>query len=385
MSRQPPSGPRPWLLLAVLGAGFTAGMIPAGLVPANVLNIERAYGLSHSESGRLISLCMMIGGGSGGLISGWVCGHIGAIRTMLIALVLAALGLGMVGIVPVYAGTAAGLAVFYFSAGFLGSANALAARMYPRPQRGVTLLHGVNAAGKFFGPLLASLFLYGAWRMGFAAAALLPLLLLIPAFVSQNYADPDIGRRSSRSTRPAASVWISLLGFAAIAGGEMAVALWLPAYGQRVLEFSASAGNALLAVFLVGLSAGRLAASAMSHSISPRRTIAVCGLLLLAVGPALVARSFVGAALAVFALGLAFSAIWPSYFAVLSVVHREHLGLLSGTAVFANQVGFAVCAYISGLLADVDLRWPIIFGVAIMALFVSVFFLTLGRRSDTFH
>lgn len=79
-------------------------------------------------------------------------------------------------------------------------------------------------------------------------------------------------------------------------------------------------------------------------------------------------------ALFYFLFGLAFSATWPSYFAHLSHIFSDHLGLMSGAAVFATQIGFAACSWASGRLADINLCYPIFFGAAVMAIFALLFF-----------
>lgn len=133
------------LVTSVLGAGFTAGLIPAGILPANVLNIEQAYHLSHDQMGRIIGLCMLCGGGIGGIVGGWLCGKIGAIRNMLLSFVMTAAALGCIGLIPSLFAAVGGLLAFFFSMGFMASSNVLATVMLPDRQRGVGLLHALNA------------------------------------------------------------------------------------------------------------------------------------------------------------------------------------------------------------------------------------------------
>lgn len=382
-SRTPHHGNIP-LITAVLGVGFTAGLIPAGLLPANVLNIERAYSLSHSEVGRIVGLCMVFGGASGGLLSGFLCSRIGAIRVILAALALAAGSLGSVGTINSLYATIGGLAGYFFSAGLLGSSNVLATQMLADRQRGLSLLHAMNGVGKLTGPAIASIFLYGAWRNGFIAAAMVPLMLVVPAFLAyRNGGVNTIGRKESGGGHAGLYFWIALAGFGLIGGSEIAVSLWTPAYAQKVRGLSAVQGNMLLAVCTVGFVAGRFLCSAFSKRLTPRQMIGICGYLLVSIIPALSVSSYPLMLVFFGLLGMAFSTMWPSYFAHLSQVFPEHLGLMGGTAVFATQTGFALCSLITGRLAEFNLAYAIFFGACTMGLFTLLFFVTpVGRSGE---
>lgn len=376
-----PRGTAP-LIITVLGGGFISGIIPAGLLPANVLNIEQDYGLSHAQMGRIVGLCMILAGGSGGLIGGWLCGKIGALRNVMLALVLGAASLGTIGLAHSLAATVSGLAGYFFAMGFMGSANALAAHMLSDRHRGISLLHASNAAGKLAGPMLALLFLYGAWRMSFLAAAVLPVVLVAPALLAHGNGDRSIGRKPRDASRAGAAFWLAITGFALIAGSEIAVALWIPAFGQKVRGFSPPQANALLSLFLLGMVSGRLGAGALSKKIPPKLSIGLCGSMTVMAAAVVGFTSYLLVAVSIMLLGLAFSAVWPSYFAHLSRAYPAHLGLMSGAAVLSTQIGFAACSYASGRLADLQLAYPIIFGAAVMAAFVVAFFVSpIGRTA----
>lgn len=362
------------LIISVLGAGFTTGLIPSGLLPANVLNIEREYGLSHAEMGRFIGICMVVGGGLGGLIGGWLCGRIGAIRTLLVALVMVSAALGTVGLANSLYLTALGLGGYFFAGGFMGAQNPLATHMLQDRQRGVTLLHGVNATGKLAGPILASLFLLGAWKHSFLAAAALPAVLIFVLLTAHRNNDTSIGRKRDGDGHPGAFFWLAIAGFAFIAGSEIAVALWIPAYAQKVRGFSAAQGNILLSFFLLGLISGRFAASGLSSVINSRQTIGLCAVMLVFVLPAVNAKTYFASAAFFLLFGIGFSAVWPSYFAHLSRVFPAHLGLMGGAAFLSTQVGFAMCSFVSGRLAEIHLTYPMWFAAFLLAGFVLVFF-----------
>jgi fucose permease len=375
------------LVSVVLGVGFISGLIPAGLLPANVLNIEQAYGLSHGEVGRIIGLTMVLGGAIGGLIAGWICSRVGAVRTVLISLVLAAASLGITGLIHSLAATVVGLTGYFFSMGFLSSSNALAAGMLPDSQRGVTLLHAMNGVGKLTGPVLASIFLYGAWRSGFVSSAAVPLFLAIPAWlVYRSGKANSIGRTREGASHAGIYFWSTLLGFGLISGAEISAALWTPAYAQKSLGFSAAQGNMLLVIMTLGFVSGRFIASALSTRLSPRQMIGVCGVLIVSVVPFLLLRSYFPLAIATFFFGMSFCVMWPSYFSHLSSVFPDHVGLMSGVAVLPSQVGFAAGSWISGRLAEIQLSYAILFGAVIMGAFVLLFFLLpVSRISSTDH
>ena len=381
MSRKIASRGSAPLILSVLGAGFTSGIIPAGLLPANVLNIEHAYGLSHSQTGRMIGLSMILGGCTGGLASGLVCSRIGALRTLLLSLIMVAASLTSIGLIHDYRATLIGLVGYFFAHGFMGSSNALSAHMLPDRQRGVTLLHGFNALGKLAGPLLASLFLYAAWRKGFLAIAVLALVLAVPAVLALlDGGSISVGRKQPEDRHPGMAFWITVLGFAFIAGSEIAVALWIPAYGQKVRGFTAAQSNLLLSIFLVGLIVGRFGFSALSKRLTTSRIIGICGASVVFAIPAVGFSLYPLAAASFLLFGLAFSAMWPTYFAHLAHIFPKHLGMMSGAAVFTTQIGFAACSYTSGRLAEVNLAYPILFGAAVMGVFTVIFFAVCHNR-----
>lgn len=370
------------LIITVLGSGFVAGIIPAGVLPANVLNIEHAYNLSHAQVGRIVGLCMIFGGATGGLLGGWICGKIGALRNVLLALVMSAIALGCIGLIPHVAATVGGLAAYFFAMGFMGSSNTLATHMLPDRQRGIALLHATNASGKLAGPLLASLFIAGAWRYSFLASAILPAILIIPTLLTHSNGYTDVGQRAKHTKRPGTGFWIAISAFAFIAGSEIAVAMWLPAYAYEMKGFSEERSKQLLSIFLTGMITGRVVSSALSKMVSSRMVIAACGIFLIALVPALQSSAYFTLAFWLFFLGVGFSAIWPSYFAHISRIYPEHIGMMGGGAVFATQMGFAACSAVSGRLADIDLACPLIFGASLMALFVVAFFASpIGRRA----
>lgn len=371
------------LVVSVLGAGFTSGIIPAGLLPANVLNFENAYHLSHDQMGRMVGLCMIFGGGIGGLIGGWLCGKIGAIRNMLLALVMATFALCCIGLTKDYHTSIGGLLLYFFSMGFLASSNVLATVMLPDRQRGVGLLHAFNGVGKLIGPILASLFLYGAWRNSFLAVAALPVLLTIPLLLAHRDIDNSIGRKHDKSIRAGIPFWISVGGFGLIAGSEIAVALWIPTYARQARGFSAPQANLLLSIFLCGLVVGRFASSAFSKKLPPKRSIAFGVSCIIFAAPALYFPSYGLAGASFFLFGMAFSCTYPSYFAHLSTIFPEHLGLMGGASAFATQLGCAACAYIGGKLAVQNLSYPIIFGAAVMGVFALIFFTSPLARSTS--
>lgn len=226
------------------------------------------------------------------------------------------------------------------------------------------------------------MFLYGAWRNCFLAAATLPLLLIAPTLFAHGNGDTSVGRRADSAGRVGLSFWLCVAGFALIAGSEIGVALWLPAYGREVRGFSARQANLLLSVFLSGMVAGRFTCSALSRSLTARRSIAYAGAALVFVIPALLSSGYGAACASFFLFGLAFSATWPSYFAYLSHVFPDHVGLMSGAAILSTQLGFATCSYVTGKLAVANLSYPIIFGAVVMGIFVAAYFILSGGKQS---
>lgn len=372
------------LMTTVLGAGFITGIIPSGILPANIPNIEDAYNLSHAEMGRIVGNALIFGGAAGGLLGGWICGMLGALRVLLFSLGLAVVSLLTVGLVHNLQATVLGLTGYFMAAALMGSSNALAAKMLPDIQRGVTLLHAANAVGKLTGPILASIFLYSAWRNSFNMIAGMVVLLAIPAILSGKHRHASAGLKNEGSVRAGFAFFAAVSGFGLIAGSELAVVMWLPTYAREVRGFSAGSANLLLSIFLLGLVFGRFAASGLSHRISSTQAIVICGSTVVFVVPALHSGSYVISAIFFLLFGLAYSATWPSYFAYLARVSPDHLGALTGGAVFWNHVGLAVFACISGRLADINEATPLFFGAAVMGGFALIFSI-IARLKGAFH
>lgn len=363
------------LFTAVLGAGFIQGMIPVGVIPATGPNIERAYNLTHTEWGNIIFWCQLVGGAVGGLFGGWLCGRIGGLPALLLSVVIGTVALGAVGLVPGMIIAFSALTVYYLSKSIMNSANALATKMVPDAQRGVGVLHGVNAMGKVGGALLAFVFVAAAWRNTYLVSGLLTLILTVPILLSWQHSHASAGRKQAGG-RAGLYFWIAVLGFAFIAGGEMASAMWIPSYGENILNLAERPAKILFVFFATGIVLGRFLFAGLSHRVSSRGAIALTCCAALFVFPALYFQSYAVVALFLMLYGLTFSAIWPSYFAQLSRVFPEHLGLMAGVSAFTTCLGLAVCAKLSAPLAQIHEAYGILFGAGVIVLFVALFFLS---------
>jgi len=361
-------------MVAVLGAGFVQGLVPGGIVPANIINIERAYHLSHTQAGNMVFWATASGGIIGGLFGGWLCGAIGGIRALLIAVAMGTISLCTIGLVPFQLATSAGLAGFFLSKSTMNAANALATKMIPDRQRGVSLLHSTNALGKLVGSSLGFIFVYTLWRNSFLVAGLLTLAVAIPTLMSRDHIHASTGLKQPGGSRPGLYFWLAILGFGFISGSELAAAMWIPSYGESVLGFPERKAKILLTFFILGIVAGRFGAAWLSKRISSKGAILLCGLSAFFVVPALHFPGFIPTAGFLFLFGLTFSAAWPSYFAHLSRVFPENLGMLAGASALATWIGVALCSKVSGWLADIDLRYGILFGAAVAVSFVILFF-----------
>ena len=369
------------LMVAVLGAGFVQGLVPGGIIPANVSNIEKAYHLTHTEFGRMLGWSQAGGGIAGGLFGGWLCGAIGGIPSLLIAIAMGTISLCTVGRVPTLFATFAGLTGFFLSKSTMNAANALATKMLPDRQRGVTLLHGTNAMGKLVGAGLGSIFVYTLWRYSFLVAGLLTLAVAIPTLMARGHIHASTGLKQPGGKRAGLYFWLAASGFGFISGSELAASYWIKIYGTNVLRFPEGKAKMLLIFLLLGIVAGRFGASWLSQRISSKGAILICGLCSFFVVPALYFKGFIPVAGSLFLFGLTFSAAWPSYFAHLSQVFPENLGMLAGASALATWVGVAACSWISGWLADINLRYGILFGAAVALTFLVLFFVSpLGRE-----
>ena len=155
--------------------------------------------------------------------------------------------------------------------------------------------------------------------------------------------------------------------FALIAGGEAAVTSLLPLYLRTERGWGEAQASFLLSLLLIGLLAGRIAASLAGRSLRSSTILAGCTLcgvgVVAAVVPGPTWLLLVGA----FVLGGQFSATWPTFFdAAHQYVPRASHALALGSVV-SSVIGIALCIFVSSMLAESHPQLALIFGPTVLA------------------
>lgn len=360
------------VLLPAIGASFGLGAAAEGrFFPSNFLGFIAGVLLCGSLSDRLGRKAVLLGG-----VAAYALGLalFGRAETFPLAL----LACGLVG-----AGSGAMETV----------ASALAADLFP--QRRAFIINALQVAfgaGAALGPALAHALLTAdmSWRtlpLALAAANVLLFLLLTLQPVtdirhSREALDPNALRAILRQP-----VFLALcLSQALYVGAEVGFASWMPTYFLRRLPGGAAWAGAVVSVFWIAMTLGRLATGWL-----------VTRLPLLRLTLYLAAGGTVGAALAlvwtapvvtlawVGVTGLCFSGIFGLLLAEAGERYPRFAGTTFGTVVAAGGIGGAVVPWTVGALADTGAGWRgalALIPLVMALLSVLVLRLGQGRRSS---
>jgi fucose permease len=242
-----------------------------------------------------------------------------------------------------------------------GIAMAAVSDLYTGRRRTAMLnwAQAVFAFGAISGPMAVSgLIRAGAeWRVGYfgtaavcAAAAVLGCCAVWRRSERAVAADQHAGWREFLADPLV--LWLSI-GIMLYVGAESGQANWLAAYFERVLGSRPAFAASTIALFWVGISLGRVAATWLSRHMSDYGIICwALGLsaafqvgLLAAYGPAVALVCVVG-------LGWSLGPVWPTILSRAGAAHPGQSGTVFGVIVAAGAAGFAIFPPAIGRAAD---------------------------------
>lgn len=377
------------LLFATMTAG-TFTIVALGIVASFVID---DLGITRAQLGLVISADILIGAVASPF-AGRLVDRIGGKRATIVVFVLAALGLVVYGLAPVYGLLFAGALLGGVSDAACNPAtNRLIAECIAPGSRGV--ITGIKQsgvqAGVFLGGLtLPSMAVAMGWRPTYLIVSFLPLLMAFATGMIVHAPPPSQSRTAETGPRvrlPSSIWWMS--GYGLLFGFAGAVTFLIPLFVEESVGLDARIGG--LAVAVVGLVAvgGRIWWARLSEArnvfIEPlwaMTPLAVAGgLAFLAAGtfPWLI---WPGAVL----LGLSTSS-WNSVamLAVMSEAGTAATGRASGIVVGGFLLGLGIGPAVYGALVDatgdyVLFWWASIAAAAATAILVGAWRVQAGHR-----
>ncbi len=332
------------VLLPAIGASFGLGPAAEGrLFPANFLGFIAGVLLCGSLSDRLGRKAVLLGGVAAYALGLALFSRSGTFASALLATALVGAGSGAMETV----------------------ASALAADLFP--ERRAFLINALQiafGAGAALGPALAHRLLTAGtdWRaLPLALAAANVLLFLALAFQPQpdtRHESEALDRNALRSILRQPAFLALCLSQALYVGAEVGFASWMPTYFGRRLPGGAAWAGAVVSVFWIAMTLGRVATGSL-----------VTRLPLLRLTFFLAAGGTVGTALAlvwtaplvtlalVGVTGLCFSGIFGLLLAEAGERYPRFAGTTFGAVVAAGGIGGAVVPWAVGALADTGAGW----------------------------
>lgn len=281
--RESPGGPG---TVAVATTAMAAAMLTLYAVSALGPALAHDLQLPRSAVGALVTVTFSVAC-LASLVAGGIVDASGPRRGLLWLAALVLIGLLAGALAPGYGALLAALAVAGLAQALANPAtNLLVAERVPGPKRALAIgvkQSGVQLAAFAAGLALPPLAAVAGWRVGIAAAAVLPAVLLVvvwravPPGVAQQAAGPWWRWRWP-------SPWIAgLMGFSLLLGiGLAAVNTYLPLYASQQLGVPGAAAGSVLASFGV---AG-LAARVVWTRVADRLSVVTAALLWLSLAAA---------------------------------------------------------------------------------------------------
>jgi fucose permease len=345
----------------------------ATVLGATIPRIIRQFGWSYTVTGVVGSA-----GAVGYFVSSFACGllihRLGARRVLLGGLALQVAGMALFGSTP--SATANGLLGLLIGVGN-GSIEVVGNYCIVRIERGgssrlMNLIHAAFSVGAIVGPLGVAQLLEQAvaWQtvyrvMAASSVALGVGLMFVPFGRLGDGRDRSAGGLRARDVLRHPVLLLSFAVLLLYVGTEVGVSKWVAELFVRTLHTSVPTGARMVAVFWVGILAGRAGISIAHRGRSGGGLL--LGLSVLCTS-ALAAVLLLGgpwqAAVALLVSGLGYSAIYPLVMTLLGEQFREAEGVAVGFAATGGGIGAFAVPFLMGAIADrFGMRWS--FGLCI--------------------
>ena len=359
------------VLLPAVGVSFGLGPAAQGrLFPADFLGFIMGVLVCGALSDRLGRKTVLLGGVAAFALGLALFGRAGTFGPALLATALVGAGTGAMETV----------------------ASALAADLFPHRRAFIiNALQIAFGAGASLGPALAHRLLTTGtdWRalpLALAAANLLLFLILALQPMKDTRQESEALNLDALRAILRQPVFLALcLSQALYVGAEVGFASWMPTYFLRRLPGGAAWAGAVVSVFWIAMTLGRLATGWLVTRLPLLRLtlfLAACGTagaaLALVWATPLVTLAFVGVT------GLCFSGIFGLLLAEAGERYPRFTGTAFGAVVAAGGIGGAVVPWAVGALAETGAGWrgALVLISLVMALLAALVY-ALGRLRPT--
>ncbi|HET9696491.1 MAG TPA: MFS transporter [Terriglobales bacterium] len=375
--------------LAVIHFGFAlTGVVTTMLGPILPL-LSSQWSLSYAQSGRLFTVQFLLSV-TGALIASRVMASLGAARTVVIGMVLIALGVGTMALGNLPA-VIVGIGVYGAGLGFaLPCTNLMVSEMVENRAAALNLLNFSWTVGALAAPMLIDSLLKPIGLRGFLvglAALCFAVGMVEIGGVRQLGAIEKIavvGKLGDKA-RITFAVLTAVLLFLYV-GVENGVAGWVPTFAQRV-EYATSRDAALVqSSFWAAILLGRLTAPLVLRIVRPAKLVFL-GLFLATVGSALIvfAHDLPLFVIGVLASGIGLSSVFPNVIAIFTEWYGT--GGAGSIVLGVPGLGGALFPWLVGVVGEKTghLRLGMSVNIAVAAAALMVFFamiqVALGARA----
>jgi len=358
---------------------YVSHSIINGLPPLLFALLSRSYGLGLERLGRLV-LINFVTHLAVDALALRLADKVGYRRCMVTAHFMAALGLALFGLLPLwlppsltYAGLCLAVAVFSVGGGFIQCLVSPVINQISISAGAMTLLHSFYPWGSVFTILISTVALRllpeANWYVVPLAWTVVPLLTMA-GFATAPMAEPRMSETPSQPLRELArsrGFWL-FVGMMAFAGAtESSMGQWAPLFAEQGIGVDALTGNLLgpcvsaVIMAVIRMTCGRWERVLPLEKFLPFAAAGSAGCFALAA----LSRNPAFALLALTLSGVAISMLWPG------TVHRGAKGFpRGGTALFAmlaagGDFGCSLGPWLLGVVGDrTQLRYGMLAGAA---------------------
>ncbi len=376
-------------LYFLLLAGFVLFGVIFTIAGAALPQIIRTYGWSYTVTGLVLAASA-----AGYFVSSFVNGFL-VQRIAPKAVMIAGLALGAAALALFLRWPSAWLnLVLNFGVGLANGGlevvtNLEVIHMEQKGQsRLMNLMHAAFCVGAIVGPsavgivLQAGIPLVSVFLVSAVLLAALAVLVGLTKFPRVRAA-AEHRTPSGRSILREPLVLLMTLALLVYVGTEIGISSWSSEYVSRVLDVPAATAALAVAVFWLGLLAGRLGISVAYKGNRPDRLmLALAALSAAALVGVLLARSVPAVAAAIFAAGLGCSGYYPLGMSLLGT--RFKSGVAVGTAATGGGAGSVAFPFFMALLSQsVGIRDGFWFylGMGLLLVVISILLVGVVRRS----